>query len=624
MIQQKGENFMKKSKKKNKYSLWDNIHFFYKKLYQYEPKLIWMMVAAIFGGIIMPVFSIYIPKAMVDLVTEQASVTKYVVLLGGIVFIYTMFSVFYEYMNNRGYMERNLYRNYLLYSVFWKSLHIPYKKAESGKVRENYWESVYSLRSGDWSCSSLFYSELPALIIAIGNFFIYSGVIGVLSPWIMVGLIVLSFFNFLLLEGERRYRNKLWPEMDKLNGKLQYINNAAGGDGGSASTAKDIRIFHMQDWILNKADDLQTGLRALDNKITKRVWIRENIGHVVGFFRDLVAYAYLILETASGHITAGEFVLYLGAIMGFGNFVNGIIGNIQSLLGASDRAQRYREYNDLMEEDVEVGTVSVKDLRMPLEIEFSHVDFAYEKENILTNLNFKIHAGEKIAIVGVNGAGKTTIIKLLCGFYEPTKGTIRINGVDIKEFAKKDLYQLFSAVFQDNRIFPFKVAENLTLQKQEKVELKRAQSALEQAGLWEAFEKNNISLDDYMTNYFLKDGVVLSGGETQKFMLARAIYKDAPILVLDEPTAALDPIAESEVYQEYAKISQDKTSIFISHRLASTKFSDRIFFLRDGKITESGSHEDLMKQKGDYAHMFEVQSSYYKKGEEHYEYGFDH
>lgn len=218
-----------------------------------------------------------------------------------------------------------------------------------------------------------------------------------------------------------------------------------------------------------------------------------------------------------------------------------------------------------------------------------------------------------------NGAGKTTIIKLLCGFYEPTKGTIKINGIDIRKFAKKDLYRLFSAVFQDNRIFPFKVGENLTFQRQEKVDRKRAEEAQREAGLWETFEKNNISLDDYMTHYFLKDGVNLSGGEMQKFMLARAIYKDAPILVLDEPTASLDPIAESKVYEMYAGIARKKTAIFISHRLASTKFSNRIFFLKDGKIAESGSHEELMAQKGAYAHMFEVQSSYYReKGEEYY------
>lgn len=610
---------MDRQKKKNKYSLWNNIRFFYRRLYAYQPGLIWMMGVNVIFGMIMPLFIIYIPKIMVDLVTEQVSVTRYVAILGTLVLGYALFSVFCIFMERRGHMERKLFFNYLLYDIFWKSLHISYKNTEGGEIRDKYWEAVWNVSGGDWSCCSLFYSQLPALLIAAGNFFLYSGVIGTLSPWIMAGLIVLSFLNFLMLDRERKYQKKLQPEMDEFSRKLWYINNEAGGDGGSVSAAKDIRIFHMKNWIVEKAARLQAEIKDYDKKIAKRVWIRENIGYILGFIRDLAAYAYLIIETTSGRITAGEFVLYLGAIMGFGNFVNGMIENIQSLLWASDRAQYYREYNDLIEEDVEEGTVSTEDLKIPLEIEFSHVDFAYEEEQVLSDLSFKIHSGEKVAIVGANGAGKTTLIKLLCGFYEPTRGTIKINGIDIKEFAKKDLYRLFSAVFQDHRIFPFKVGENLTLQREENVDVKRAKLALEQAGLWETFQKNNISLNDYMTHYFLEDGVVLSGGEMQKFMLARAIYKDAPILVLDEPTAALDPIAECEVYEEYVKISEKKTAIFISHRLASTRFSDRIFFLKDGKITESGSHEELMKQEGNYAHMFQVQSSYYKKGEACYD-----
>ncbi len=206
-------------------------------------------------------------------------------------------------------------------------------------------------------------------------------------------------------------------------------------------------------------------------------------------------------------------------------------------------------------------------------------------------------------------------MKLLCGFYEPSKGEIRINGININQFAKKDLYKLFSTVFQENRVFPFTVGENLTFQLNGKVDKKRAEKAIKQAGLAEKFKEKNISLENYMTKVFIKDGIELSGGEMQRFILARAIYKDAPVLVLDEPTAALDPIAESEIYNKYAEISMEKSSIFISHRLASTSFSDRILLLKDGSILESGTHQELIEKGGEYANMFQIQASYYQKGE---------
>ena len=596
--------------KKNKYSVWNNVCFFYKALYEYDAKLVWMTLLSVIGGLILPLFSIYIPKLMIDLVNKQVKDMSFILVMGGMVLAYALVSVFGLYMDRRQGMGSDYFVYDIIFHIFWKSLHIPYKDAEGGSTRKKYWDSIYTAGT----CASRMYSAVPSLVIMVGNFLIYSSVISTLNLWIMFGLIILSFFNFLLLQGTRKYIKKVQPKMDDLQSKLNYINNATGDDVG----AKDIRIFHLQKWIEDRADALLSELKSFDKNIAKKVWFRQNLGNVLGFLRDIVAYIYLIAAATSGKISAGDFVLYLAAIIGFENFVNGIINNVQKLLGASDQAQYYREYIDLVEENVEEGTVTTSDLKLPLQIEFSHVYFAYEEENILTDLTFKIEAGENIAIVGLNGAGKTTIVKLLCGLYEPCKGTIKINGIDIKEFAKKDLYCLFGAVFQDNRIFPFKVGENLTLQKQEHLDEQKAEEAIRKAGLSESFQKNNISLNDYMTHYFMTDGVVLSGGELQKFMIARAVYKDAPILVLDEPTAALDPISESKVYEKYAELTKGKTAIFVSHRLASTKFSDKIFFLKDGTITESGSHEQLMSQGGDYSHMFEIQASYYayeEKGE---------
>lgn len=604
-------------KAKNKYSVWNNIYFFYRKLYEFKPSVIWLMVASVVFGVIAPLFTIYIPKVLLDLVTGKVAMAKFALVFGGMILAYIGFSAAASYVDHRKYFDMNIHRNYLMYFLFRKSLKVTYKNAESGAYREKYWSGIHQLCGGDWSISSILFRVLPQLAILVLNFCIYSMVIGSLSPLIIILLITISLLNYSIFEWERKQWRKIQPAMDDLNKKLNYINVSAGGSGGSDSTAKDMRIFGLDSWIHGKQEQLIAEMKAYETQHKKWVFIRENVGYVLGLLRDAIAYIYLIIQTAKGSITPGDFVLYLGAIVGFSNFVNGIIGSVQEILSASDRSQNYREYYDLEDEKVEEGTVSIEDLRYPLDIEFKNVSFAYEEgKDVLSNLNFHIKAGEKIAIVGVNGAGKTTIVKLLCGFYEPTKGEIKINGINSKEFAKKDLYKLFSTVFQDNRCFPFTVGENLTFQKQGEIDEAKAYSALEQAGILKKFKERKIGLNDYMTHYFLKDGVVLSGGEMQRFMLARAIYKDAPILVLDEPTAALDPIAESEIYSEYAKMSEGKSSIFISHRLASTRFSDKILFLKDGRIAESGSHEELMEMNGDYANMFEVQASYYKETEE--------
>lgn len=236
--------------------------------------------------------------------------------------------------------------------------------------------------------------------------------------------------------------------------------------------------------------------------------------------------------------------------------------------------------------------------------------------------NFGLDAREGepyvVMVVGVNGAGKTTMIKLLCGFYRPDSGQILIGGEDIGNFRKKDLLRLFSAVFQDIYIPPFSVLESVSMREQEKTDRARAENCLRKVGLWEKISSCEAGMDTPMTRE-IEEGIVLSGGEQQKLLMARALYKDAPILILDEPTAALDPIAESRTYEQFQEMASDKTAIYISHRLASTRFCDRICFLSGGRIAEEGTHEELMKKDGAYREMFLLQSKYYRDGKEEME-----
>ena len=244
------------------------------------------------------------------------------------------------------------------------------------------------------------------------------------------------------------------------------------------------------------------------------------------------------------------------------------------------------------------------------------MSFCYNgaEENTLENINLNIKAGEKLAVVGLNGAGKTTLVKLLCGFYDPTEGEILLNGVDIREYNRVQYYNLFTAVFQDFNILPLSIAENISQLPDGEFNTDKIADCLELADLAGKINSLPNGAASLLEKYVNDDAVQFSGGEMQKLMLARALYKDSPVMILDEPTAALDPIAEDKLYNRYNELSAGKTSVYISHRLASTRFCDRIIFIDNKKIAEIGTHDELLKSGGKYADLFEIQSKYYREG----------
>ena len=255
-------------------------------------------------------------------------------------------------------------------------------------------------------------------------------------------------------------------------------------------------------------------------------------------------------------------------------------------------------------------------LELSPEITFDRVTFRYDgaKTDTLKDISFTIGSGEKIALVGLNGSGKTTLVKLLCGLYEPTSGEIRINGVPVKKFYRRDYYKLFSPVFQDVETSFFSLAETVVAGSGDEPDYSLAKQCMRRAGLGPKIDSLPNGIYTKLDKQVNEDGIELSGGEVQKLMLARALYKDAPVLVLDEPTAALDPISESRVYEEYMRLSDRKSSLFISHRLASTRFCDRILYLDNGRIAEEGTHGELVDKGGKYAKLFEIQSCWYRDG----------
>ena len=384
----------------------------------------------------------------------------------------------------------------------------------------------------------------------------------------------------------------------------------------SLEFAKDVRIFGLGDWIRQLCNQSVRMLEAFAVR-REKAYIWANVADVVmTLLRNGIAYGYLIWQTLEQGLPASEFLLYFTAVSGFSAWITGILSEFTQLHKESIALSRIQEYLNIPEPfKFEDGIQPPKADGYELKLEDVTFRYPGSEKNILEHINLTIRPGEKLAIVGLNGAGKTTLVKLLCGFYDPTEGRVLLNGQDIREFNRKQYYELFSAVFQEFSILDTTIAQTVA-QTVEGIDMDKVTDCLDKAGLTGAVTKFPAGVETHLGREVYLDGVMLSGGQTQRLMLARALYKDGPILVLDEPTAALDPIAENDIYMKYSEMTAGKTSVFISHRLASTRFCDRIIFVADGAIAEEGTHEELLAKNGAYANLFEVQSRYYREGGE--------
>lgn len=379
-----------------------------------------------------------------------------------------------------------------------------------------------------------------------------------------------------------------------------------------SETAKDLRIFRQEGIVEEGACGREEESRGFLVKI-RRLWVKqEGLERTLSSVSCGCVYLYAALRAYMGLISIGSVVRYASSIIK-------CIDNISMVLNAISgwrRAIEYgRDYLDYMsfENRQYKGTLPVKSREdNRFQVEFDHVSFRYPGSDVdvIKDLSLKLDIGEKMAIVGRNGSGKTTFIKLLCRLYDVTEGTIRVNGVDIREYNYEEYLKLFSVVFQDYRMFSLKVGENIAAS--ENVDKQKAVDALEKAGLGERFAGMEEGLDTYVGKEFDENGVNVSGGERQKMAIARAIYKGAPFVIMDEPTAALDPVSECDVYAGFDRMVGTKTAIYISHRLASCRFCNDILVFDRGNVVQRGSHEELVQEDGLYRKLWEAQAQYYE------------
>lgn len=456
------------------------------------------------------------------------------------------------------------------------------------------------------------FQHLTNIITNIVGLVTYSAMIWTVSPIIvgvlLVSTIALYFAGKLNADWTQKNKEK-WYDIDR---RKNYIL-ATVGDAGAA---KDIRLYGISGWFDTLYKKLLGQRVHWSAVLERRAFGVDVLTVALTLIRDGLAYGLLIYKISSGDMSASQFVFFFALIGQYSGYLFGIINTYNTMYRQSLGVSDLREYLD-DKEYFNRGEGVPFDKKAP-EIEFQNVSFRYPGTDKFTleNISFKIRSGEKIAVVGLNGAGKTTLIKLLCGFYIPTEGKILVGGHEITEYNIDEYYKNISAVFQKIGLLPLSIKENITFGADGEQSEKRLARAVELSGLREKIDSLPGGIETKFDKTLYEDGTEFSGGETQKLAIARAVYKEAPIIVLDEPTAALDPIAENEVYQKYNSLTEEATSVFISHRLSSTRFCDRIFFIADGGIAEVGSHDELIAKKGEYYKLFEVQSRYYRDNPE--------
>lgn len=422
------------------------------------------------------------------------------------------------------------------------------------------------------------WTTLTNLMADILCFVFYAFLLASVQPVLMLIILLTTVVSYLVSSyvNEWGYRHR--DEEAVYEKQMLYFCNCER----DVTAAKDIRIFGLYSWI-----------EELHKKVMD---------------------AYLIGLVLVNDLEVSRFLLYFSAVGDFAVLVSGILTDFKELHKQSLDISTVRECIEYEEPFRFEGGQPIEEADRKGEICLENVSFRYpgSERETLKNINLVLHPGEKLAVVGLNGAGKTTLIKLFCGFLDPTGGRVLLNGKDIRNFNRAEYYSLFSAVFQNFSVLAGTIATNVA-QDSADIDDRRMKECIEKAGLRDKVESLKDTYETYLNREIFEEAVLLSGGETQRLMLARALYKDAPFIILDEPTAALDSIAESKMYQKYNEMTRGKSSVYISHRLASTRFCDRIILLADGKIAEEGTHEELLKRGEKYAELYEVQRKYYRE-----------
>jgi ATP-binding cassette subfamily B protein len=598
------------NKTRPRYNLFQNSAWMLGRAWHDHKSVIVLVIVSALLGVAASVLSLFIAPTVLAAIQAKMAVGSLIALIIAFALGLMVLAAATGYVGENTLFGRILIRTRIVYDAQEKVMTTSYPNTESEDFHKKHDKAMMACSNNRAATEALWKTFTDILKNVIG-FVIYLFLLATLNFSIVALVLVTALIGFFVgnyLNGwEYRHRD----EKSEYSHRMNYVSRQTR----ERTLAKDVRIFGMKEWL----DDMYDRSFKLYRDFIahrERICIWADIVEIVlTFARNGVAYAILIAMVVNQGLSASQFLLYFTAVGGFTTWVIGILTSFSTLHKQSLDLSTVREFLDYPEIFTFEGGEPLPDTGGQYEIELRDVSFRYpgaEKET-LEHIDLTLAPGEKLAVVGLNGAGKTTLVKLLCGFVDPTEGEVLLNGENIKKYNRGDYYKVFSAVFQDFSVLPLSVATNIAEVEDSRVEMGKVRSSAQRAGLAGRIDGLPQKFETPVGREIEDDGVELSGGEMQKLMLARALYKDAPLIVLDEPTAALDPIAESEMYSKYNDLTAGRSSVYISHRLASTRFCDRIILIADAHIAEEGTHNELIALGGRYAQLFDIQSRYYRK-----------
>lgn len=591
-------------KTRDEYSFFSNLFFLIKNWFKKDAFGAIVVFLSAIISVIIPMVDAFITRTVANSIIESAEIIFFIRELAVLFCVYIVLKFINVWAEERTWFFQNkvsmLYGVDLMDAVMDKEL-ADFESTRGRSLFERAKSFAFDGDQADGAWSAIRFSKLLTSFV---GFLTYTIIFSKVSFVLIAIVILTSFIAYFLQYKLTEFGNVTADEMSLEEMRLYYLYRIAG----ESRAQREVRILNAFGMVYSYLAKFSNAYYSILRKYTKKANTSTELQAVLGFVRDFFTYYILAKNAALGKISTGDFIFYLTLVVGFSEWMNNFTGHIMSLKRISIGCGKYREFVDEKKDEDKKPDVDVIN-----DIELKNLSFQYDEDSkILKDINLSMKRGESVAIVGENGAGKTTLIKVLAGLYKPTAGEIYVNGKDFNNFSSESIYKRTSILFQDYFMLPGTLLENMD---NKGLDEKRATEFVEKLGLKDRIDGLTDGLQSEVIDVENNKIEGFSGGELQRILLIKSLMKESDILILDEPTAALDPISEEKLYNEYKDFSRDKISIFISHRITSTRFCDRIIYLENGEIAEYGTYEELMKLDGKYKKMFDLQAKYYKEDE---------